>query len=130
MKKMLLALLFATATVTAHAEWTRIEHPSKEFVLYVEHDTVETRGPDSAKLWHLLDYAATQSLDGRPFHSIKARDEYDCSRGMRRDLMHLWHADKMADGTLLKAAYKPGSWTAPAAGSVEEVLMRMVCSKK
>ncbi len=130
MKKMLLALLLATVTVAAHAEWTRIEYPSKEFVLYVEHDTLEMPRPESATLWHLVDYAATQSLDGRPFLSIKARDEYDCSRGMRRDLMHLWHQEKMADGTLLKAAYKPGSWTAPAAGSIEELLLRMVCSKK
>lgn len=130
MNKMLLALLLATVTVTAHAEWTRIEHPSKEFALYVEHDTLEKPGPDSAKLWHLLDYATPQSLDGRAYLSIKARDEYDCSRGMRRDLMHLWHSEKMADGTMLKAAYKPGSWTAPAAGSIEEVLMRVVCSKK
>lgn len=130
MKKMLLALLLATVTVTAHAEWTRIEHPSKEFVLYVENDTLVKPDANSAKLWHLVDYAATQSLEGRPFRSIKARDEYDCDRGMRRDLMHLWHQDNMADGVMFKAAYKPGSWTAPAAGSIEEVLMRLVCPKK
>jgi len=130
MKKMLLALLLATLTASAYAEWTRVEHPSKAFVLYVENDTIVAPDANSAKLWHLLDYAEPQSLDGRAFLSIKARDEYDCSRGMRRDLMHLWHVGNMADGTLLKAAYKPASWTAPAAGSVEETLMRMVCSKK
>lgn len=130
MKKMLLALLLATLTASAHAEWTRIEYPSKAFVLYVENDTILAPDPNSAKLWHLVDYAETQSLDGRPFLSIKARDEYDCSRGMRRDLMHLWHFGNMADGTLLKAAYKPGSWNVPAAGSIEETLMRLVCSKK
>lgn len=129
MKKMLLVLLLATVAVTAHAEWTRIEHPSKEFVLYVENDTLVKPDATSAKLWHLVDYAAPQNLDGRAFLSIKARDEYDCSRGMRRDLMHLWHQENMADGALLKAAYKPGSWTAPAAGSMEEILMRLVCPK-
>ena len=129
MKKMLLVLLLTTLTASAHAEWTRIDFPSKAFVLYVENDTLEKPGPNSVKLWHLMDYAEPQSLDGRPFLSIKARDEYDCSRGLRRDLMHLWHFGNMADGTLLKAAYKPASWTAPAAGSVEELLMRMVCPK-
>jgi hypothetical protein len=129
MKKMLLVLLLTTLTASAHAEWTRIDFPSKAFVLYVENDTLEKPSPNSVKLWHLMDYAEPQSLDGRPFLSIKARDEYDCSRGMRRDLMHLWHFGNMADGTLLKAAYKPASWTAPAAGSVEEVLMRLVCPK-
>lgn len=130
MKKILMALLLATLTASAHAEWTRIEYPSKAFVLYVENDTMVASDANSVKLWHLLDYAEPQSLDGRAFLSIKARDEYDCSRGMRRDLMHLWHLGNMADGTLLKAAYKPASWTAPAAGSVEESLMRLVCSKK
>lgn len=130
MKKMLLALLLVTSAVTAHAEWTRIEHPSKEFVLYVENDTLVKPDPNSVKLWHLVDYATPQSLGGRDFLSIKARDEYDCSRGMRRDLMHLWHQANMADGALLKAAYKPGSWTVPAAGSNEEILMRLVCPKQ
>lgn len=130
MKKTLLALLLSMLTMAAHAEWTRIEQPSKEFVLYVENDTLVKPDADSAKLWHLIDYATPQSLDGRSFRSIKARDEYDCTRGMRRDLMHLWHQENMADGTMLKAAYKPGSWTAPAAGSIEEVLMRQVCPKK
>ncbi|MEO0316181.1 MAG: hypothetical protein RI928_2637, partial [Pseudomonadota bacterium] len=40
MKKMLLVLLLATLTASAHAEWTRIEYPSKAFVLYVENDTL------------------------------------------------------------------------------------------
>ncbi len=130
MKKLLLALLLATLTASVHAEWARVEYPSKAFVLYVENDTIVAPDASSAKLWHLVDYVEPQSLDGRAFLSIKARDEYDCSRGMRRDLMHLWHAGNMADGTLLKAAYKPASWTVPAAGSLEEALMRMVCSKK
>ena len=129
MKKMLLVLLLAALSASAHAEWTRIEYPSKAFVLYVENDTLVKQDPNSVKLWHLMDFAEAQSLDGRPFLSIKARDEYDCGRGMRRDLMHLWHFGNMADGTLLKAAYKPGSWSAPAAGSVEEALMRLVCPK-
>jgi hypothetical protein len=130
MKKILLALLLSTLTAAAHAEWTRVEHPSKEFVLYIEKDTIAAPDSNSAKVWHLLDYAATQSLDGRPFLSIKARDEYDCDRGMRRDLMHLWHKDSMAESIMIKAAYKPGSWTVPAAGSVEETMMRVVCPKK
>ena len=130
MKKILLVLLLATLTVTAHAEWTRIEHPSKEFVLYVENDTLVRPDATSVKLWHLVDYAAPQNLDGRAFLSMKARDEYDCSRAMRRDLMHLWHQANMADGALLKAAYKPGPWTAPAAGSTEDILMQLACPKK
>ena len=129
MKKTLLVLLLAAVTASAHAEWTRIEYPSKAFVLYVENDTLVKPDANSVKLWHLLDFAEPQSLEGRPFLSIKARDEYDCGRGMRRDLMHLWHFGNMADGTLLKAAYKPGSWSAPVAGSVEETLMRTVCPK-
>lgn len=130
MKKMLLGLLLTTLTLIAHADWSRVEHPSKEFALYLDRDTFVTPGPSSVKAWHLVDYMAAQELGGRAFLSIKAQDEYDCERGMRRDLMHLWHQANMADGTMLKAAYKPGMWTLPAAGSIEEVLMRQVCAKK
>lgn len=130
MKNILLALLLGSLTAAAQAEWTRVEHPSKEFALYVENDTISAPDSSSAKVWHLVDYAATQSLGGRPFLSIKARDEYDCDRGMRRDLMHLWHQDRMAESIMIKAAYKPGSWNVPTVGSVEETMMRMVCPKK
>lgn len=130
MNKVLLAALLATLSLAAHADWTRVEHPSKEFILYIDHETIARPGPSSAKVWHMVDYIKVQNLDGRPFLSIKGQDEYDCERGMRRDLMHLWHLDNMGNSTMLKAAYKPGSWNAPAAGSIEEALMRVVCSKK
>ena len=72
MKKMLLVLLLSALTASAHAEWTRIEYPSKAFVVYVENDTLMKPDPNSAKLWHLVDYTEPQSLDGRPFLSIKS----------------------------------------------------------
>lgn len=130
MKKMLLVLMLAPLTLAARAEWTRVEHPSKEFALYIEKDTILTPSPNSTKVWHMVDFNAAQDLGGRTFLSIKAQDEYDCERGMRRDLMHLWHQGNMGDSTMLKAAYKPGMWTAPPAGSIEEVLMRVICAKK
>ena len=130
MKKMLLVLLLAGSSVAAQAEWTRIAHPSQEFALYIEKDTIVSPGPESVKAWHMVDYVTAQDLGGRSFLSIKAQDEYNCERGMRRDLMHVWHQDNMAGSTMLKAAYKPGMWTAPSAGSIEEVLMRVVCDKK
>lgn len=130
MKKTLLTMLLACISVAAHADWTRMTHGATDFVLYVDHETRQDTGGGTVKLWHLVDYAAEQDLNGRPFRSIKAHDEYDCSRGMRRDIMHVWHADNMAGGMMLKAAYKPGPWSAPTESSIEQTLMRLVCTPK
>ena len=130
MKKKLY-LLFALCSVTGlvHADWSRIEHSSKELSLYVDSETRLDSGRGTIVLWHLVDFKANQDLSGSPYRSIKGQDEYDCEKGMRRDMFHLWHQDSMGASNMVHAAYKPGPWTTPTQGSVEQTLMRLVCSK-
>ena len=124
-------LLFALCSVTGlvHADWSRIEHSSKELSLYVDSETRLDSGRGTIVLWHLVDFKANQDLSGSPYRSIKGQDEYDCEKGMRRDMFHLWHQDSMGASNMVHAAYKPGPWTTPTQGSVEQTLMRLVCSK-
>ena len=124
-------LLFALCSVTGlvHADWSRIEHSSKELSLYVDSETRQDSGRGTTVLWHLVDFKANQDLSGSPYRSIKGQDEYDCEKGMRRDMFHLWHQDSMGASNMVHAAYKPGPWTTPTQGSVEQTLMRLVCSK-
>lgn len=124
-------LLFALCTVTGlvHADWSRIEHSSKELSLYVDSETRQDSGRGTIVLWHLVDFKSNQDLSGSPYRSIKGQDEYDCEKGVRRDMFHLWHQDSMGASTMVHAAYKPGPWTTPAQGSVEQTLMRLACSK-
>ncbi|MEY4467084.1 MAG: hypothetical protein RIR21_877 [Pseudomonadota bacterium] len=130
MKKKLFCLLaLCSVTGWVHADWSRVEHSSKELSLYVDSETRQDSGRGTIVLWHLVDFKSNQDLSGSPYRSIKGQDEYDCEKGVRRDMFHLWHQDSMGASTMVHAAYKPGPWTTPAQGSVEQTLMRLACSK-
>ena len=128
-KKLYLLLALCCVTGWVHADWSRIEHSSSELSLYVDSETRQDSGRGTIVLWHLVDFNANQDFSGAPYRSIKGQDEYDCEKGMRRDMFHLWHQDNMGASNMVHAAYKPGPWTTPTQGSVEQTLMRLACSK-
>lgn len=130
MKRLLFPLVLITAATAAQADWTRVEHASDDFTLYVDRDTLKNSGVGLFQMWHLFDYPAAQEVDGKPFRSLKGQDEYDCDKRMRRDVLHLWHQDGMGNSHNVKAAYKPGPWTAPEPGSAAEALLRVACGDK
>ncbi len=87
-------------------------------------------GVNAMLLWHLLDYTIAQDYDGKPYLSLKGEIEYDCDKGLKRNQMHLRHQDGMGNSHLVHAAYKPGPWGAPAEGTHESTLMRIVCKDR
>ena len=120
-------MLFRSVAAAAHADWTRVEHPSKEYALYIDKETLRPSGTGTVLLWHLLDYTIAQDYDGKAYLSLKGETEYDCEKGVRRTQMHLRHQDGMGSSHLVHAAYKPGPWGPPLAGTHEQTLMRLVC---
>jgi len=128
-KKLYLFISLCFFTGCAHADWSRIEHSAKELILYVDTETRQDSGRGTILMWHLVDFKADQDLNGSPFRSIKGQDEYDCEKGVRRDMFYLWHQDGMGASHMVHAAYKPGPWVPAVNGSVQQTLMRMVCSK-
>lgn len=128
MKNPLLPMLaMLTLAGAAHAEWTLVDHASKDVTLYVEKESHKPTGRGSVVMWHLVDYAAVQDYEGKPFRSIKGQDEYDCGKGLRRDMLHFWHQDGMGNSHTVQVTYTPGPWAAPSAGSIEYSLMRAAC---
>ena len=95
MKKISLMLAALTMSAAAHAEWSRVENPSKEYALYIDKETLQPSGVGTILLWHLLDYTIAQDYDGTPYLSMKGQIEYDCEKGIKRDQMHLRHKDGM-----------------------------------
>lgn len=128
MKNLLLLVMLSSFVGMAHADWVRIDHTAKEINLYIDAETRQDSGRGSIVMWHLVDFNSDQDYSGKPFRSIKGQDEYDCEKGVRRDVFHLWHQDSMGASHMAHAAYKPGPWTIPTQGSVEQTLMRLVCS--
>jgi hypothetical protein len=127
-KKLSLLVMLSGVVGWAHADWVRVEHSAKELHLYIDAETRQDSGHGSIVMWHLVDFNSDQDYNGKPFRSIKGQDEYDCGQGLRRDVFHLWHQDNMGASHMAHAAYKPGPWTTPSQGSVEQTLMRLACS--
>jgi hypothetical protein len=131
MKKTLLSMSLWLLAAGAHAAgWSRIDAPSADVRLYVDQSTAEKSGPGMVQLWHIADYAQPQDRDGKAYRSIKFRNEYDCDKGMVRDLLRSWHKEPMGEGLVVYWNHGPWPWTRPEAGSADETLLRATCTAK
>ena len=130
MKKIILLLALALNTVAAHAERSKIDYSSNEVTLYIDRSTAEKSGPKMVLMWHIADYATPQEIQGKPFKSIKFRHEYNCDKGLFRDMLRSWHSEAMGNSITVSWTHGPWGWTAPEAGSADEALVRAACSGK
>ncbi len=131
MKRILLSMSLSLLAVGAHAAgWSRIDAPSSDVKLFVDQSTAEKSGPGMVQLWHVADFAQPQDRDGKAYKSIKFRNEYDCDKGMVRDLLRSWHKEPMGEGLVVYWNHGPWPWTRPEAGSIDETLLRTTCAAK
>ncbi len=130
MKKIILLTALALNTVAAYAEWKKIDYSSNEVTLYIDRSTAEKSGPNMVLLWHVADYATPQEIQGKAFKSIKFRHEYDCNKGMFRDMLRSWHSEPMGASITVAWTHGPWGWTKPEEGSADEALVRAACSGK
>ena len=130
MKKILLLLTLFCAATAAHADWTRLEHADKALTLYADMDTRKDSGNGTVTIWHLVDYTTSQDFEGKSFRSIKGQNEYDCAKGVSRELMHLWHQDAMGNSQMVQATYVPTAWLPAEAGDIKQTLIQAACGKK
>lgn len=128
MKRLLLLCLLLCATV-AHAGWVRLDSPMKDPVLYKDDGSIEKNGPDTFKAWHVVDYAADQDYEGKPFRSMKLNYEYDCGRQMIREWLRVLHKDAMGNGLTVYWTHGPWPLTKPEAGSVDAALLAAMCKQ-
>lgn len=131
MKKTLLSLSLLLLTGSAHAAgWSRVDSSATDYTLYVDPSTAAKSGPGMVQLWHVADYARPQDRDGKAYKSIKFRNEYDCDKGMVRDLIRSWHREPMGEGIVIYWNHGPWPWTRPETGSIDETLLHATCDAK
>ncbi len=130
MKKILATLSLALMAASAHADWARVDHPSKDLAVYIDRDSLKKSGVGLVQMWHLYDYASPQDYSGRPYMSVKGQYEYDCDKRVRRDLLNFFHTDGMGNNKMVQAEYKPGPWIKPETGSTDELLVGIACGTK
>ncbi len=129
MKKILVSLSLALLAAQAQADWTRIDHPSNEVAVYIDRESLKASGVGLVQMWRLYDYGSAQDYSGKPYLSVKGNDEFDCERGLRREMMNLYHKDGMGNSQMVQAEYKPSAWVKPEAGSPHDSVIRIACGK-
>ena len=127
MKSILLLMALLGISVAAHADWERMDPGTADAVLYKGAGNPERTGPDTVRVWHIVDYTADQDYEGKPFRSMKLRYEYDCGKRVLRDWLRVLHKDGMGGGLTVYWTHGPWSWVKPESGSVDEALLISMC---
>lgn len=127
MKAIALLMTLLGFSMTAHADWERMGAGPASAVLYKSAGAPERTGPDTFKLWHVVDYAADQDYEGKPFRSMKLNYEYDCGKQALREWLRVLHRDGMGGGLTVYWTHGPWPWVKPEAGSVDEALLNSMC---
>jgi len=85
-----------------------------------------------AKMWVLDDYKEPQkTLDGKPFLSVRTREEYDCKNGKVRTHSVIAHADHMGKGVYVWGNNYPNDpWRLISRGSADEAYRKIACGEQ
>jgi len=127
MKAIVLLMTLLGIAGTAHADWERMGAGPATAVLYKNAGSPERTGPDTFKLWHVVDYPADQDYEGKPFRSMKLNYEHDCSKQVLRELLRVLHKDGMGGGLTVYWTHGPWPWVKPGDGSVDAALLSATC---
>ncbi len=128
MKKLLTLATLLAASTNAFAEWQRLDTSFPGVDLYVNHETVGKSADRRIQIYHILDYKSPQQKNGDEFRSEMLRHEYACNKGEYHVQMHTWHKGPMGSDKMVHFSEGSWYWTKPDTGSVEEALLRAVCS--
>mgnify|MGYP006272468709 CR=1 FL=1 len=128
MKNFLASVTLIAASASACAEWQRIDAPFADVDLYADHETVGKSGDRRVQIYHILDYKSLQQRNDREFRSEMFRNEYDCNQGQYHTLGHTWHKGQMGGDKMVHFSEGSWYWSKPETGSVEEALLKSVCS--
>jgi hypothetical protein len=129
MRKAILMMLLAVVCGSAAAEeWVQLNHGDTS-TIYVNPTTM-VRAGNRVKMWALFNYAVEQTKDsGDTFLSLKAQDEYHCTREQSRLLYIAQFSQHGGRGrrTFSHSYSDESDWTPVAPGSVKEILLKFAC---
>jgi hypothetical protein len=129
MRKAILIFLSALASSNAMAEWVAVGRSDAD-ILYVDPETIQWLGNNTAKLWALNDFKVAQRLNERELYkSEKAQYEYDCKLVRSRLLYFTSHTENMAEGEIVDFNVAPGDWARVTPNSRLDELWKIACGK-
>ena len=135
MYKIIWMMLLVLINGNAIAGWTKIMDATEGsdqgvfFSVYTDIDTMHNSN-DVIKVWELYDYKTVQSeKDTKPYLSLMARTEYDCSKERSREHYIAIFSENMGKGNRGGNADHIHSWESLVPGTVGMELLKFVCGK-
>ena len=125
-----ITILWGLGTASfVYAAWQEVG-TAELFNHYVDPGSI-SKTDHFAKMWVLDDYKTPQkTLDGKPFLSVRTREEYDCKKEKVRTHSVIAHADHMGKGPYVWGNnYPTDPWRPISRGSVDEAYRKIACGE-
>ena len=126
-----ITILWSLGTANfVHADWQAIG-TADLFSHYIDRGSI-IKTDQLAKMTVLDDYKAPQkTLDGKPFFSVRTREEYDCKKEKVRTHSVIAHADHMGKGVYVWGNNYPNDpWRPISRGSLDETYLKIACGEQ
>jgi len=134
--RLFLLILLMLSSGPAYAEWVAVSHNKEGMTVYVDPDTIRTKG-SMVKVWELYDQEIVQTGQkpgltglGGSFLSMKALSEYDCAEERSRSLAYQHFTGNMGRGKLVYSNSVEGKWEPIAPDSIGRFVWKFACKKK
>jgi hypothetical protein len=102
----------------------------KEADVYVKTDSIKRKGY-IITVWEMIDYKSTQIADGRPFLSLKMKNEINCDTEENRTLFLAPYSENMGFGEPLEHVKNFNKSVSPIVpDTIAHAIFKFVCSKK
>jgi hypothetical protein len=128
-RKVVLMIALGLTCGSAMAEWTALTF-SEQIVVYVDKATIRKSG-NMSKIWILIDSKTSGlSIMGKPYLSIKSRNEFDCNEEKSRILSYTYLSKHMGYGEVITTNSNPQEWREIDPESVERDMFNLACDKQ
>ena len=129
MKKLILFLVLIFTTLNVYAKWEKVV-TDEEADFYVKTDSIKRKGY-MVTFWEMLDFKSTQKADGRPYLSLKMKNEINCDTEENKTLFLAPYSENLGYGMSLEQVNKPDkSFSSIVPDTIEYAIFKFVCSKK
>ena len=129
MKKLLIFLVLIFTTLNVYAKWEKVI-TDEEADVYVKTDSIKRQGYIRT-VWEMIDYKSTQIADGRPYLSLKTKNEINCDTEENRTLFLAPYSENMGLGEPLEHVKYPNkSFSTIVPDTIAHAIFKFVCGKK
>lgn len=126
MHKIILIALLSMLSGHAMADWEEIDDSDTQ-TTYANLATIVKTG-NIVQMWNMFDLrTADTTSDGKPYMSMKLRNEYNCDDEQVRTLAFTFHSKNMGKGKVVASGSNPSDWKDIEPDTINALLLNAAC---